>query len=69
VVKDPVAFKANTIKGVTSPAAYNYMYVILAIPNVEVPREDGVALAYDASLFLSLFGAYGLINIWFIFSL
>jgi hypothetical protein len=67
VVKDPIAFKANTIKGVTASSAYNYMYIILAIPNVEVPREVSVTLAYDASQFLSLFGAYGLINIWFIF--
>lgn len=72
VESDPIAFRTNTLPGydtnsASNQALYSYMYIILAIPNVDATRGDDLVLSYDAAQFLALFGSYGLICLWFTF--
>lgn len=67
-----IAFKTNTIAGFDSnsledQSQYNFMYLVVSLPFVEVDRENRVVVVYDVGSFLDLLGSYGLIWMWFMF--
>jgi hypothetical protein len=67
VESNAIALRSNKIPGAEADVNYKFMYIVLAVPVVEVEREATLTVAYDAVQFLSLFGSYGLICCWFIF--
>lgn len=58
---------ANTIHShdLSEPPFYDSMYVVIALPNVPIHREDGAQLRFSSRSFLTAFASYGVVWLWF----